>query len=149
MNGPHVAVSQVLDARPEAIYQVLSNYKTEHPQILPKAYFTSVVVEEGGIGAGTVVRMEMNVAGQKSVLRLQVTEPVPGRVLQEEDPAAGLCTTFTLTPQAGGTRVEFATVWRPQPGLPGLIQRLLTPILTRPIYRQELALLAAYLRQVG
>ena len=40
-----------------------------------------IIVEEGGVGAGTRIRFTMTVLGKTVTLRADVTEPVPGRVL--------------------------------------------------------------------
>ena len=147
MSGPHLAESKVVDGPPAAVYDLLSDYKVGHPQILPKPYFQSLVVEQGGKGAGTVVRVTMSVMGSKQTMRLTVTEPEPGRVLQEEDTTVGVCTRFTITPVDGGTRshVEIATEWRPKPGLSGWIEGKMTVLVARRIYRQELDLIAAHM----
>ncbi len=148
MKAPFLAVSRVIAASPEMLYYVLSDYTTEHPQILPTPYFESLVVEEGGHGAGTVFRAEMRVMGMRQTLHMRVTEPEPGRELRETDPVVGVTTTFTVTPEAGGTGslVEIVTEWRAKSGLVGLLERLLLPAVTRPIYLKELDLLAAHVR---
>ncbi len=147
MKAPRIEVSREIDARPEDVYHVLSDYTTHHPKILPKPYFSYLVVEEGGQGAGTVIRVVMNVLGIQQTLRMHVTEPEPGRVLAEEDPTTGVHTTFTVTPLEGGTRslVQIATEWKPKPGVTGLMERLLNPAIARRIYKKELEQLAAYM----
>lgn len=146
MSGPRVAESKVIDAPPSAVYALLSDYRVGHPQILPKPYFQSLVVEEGGKGAGTVVRVTMSVMGSKQTMRLTVTEPAPGRVLQEEDAAMGVTTWFTITPVDGGarSRLEIATEWRPKPGIGGWIEGRMTRLFAPRIYRQELDLIAQH-----
>ncbi|MCB9452140.1 MAG: SRPBCC family protein [Anaerolineaceae bacterium] len=144
----HVEASQIISARPEAIYAIFTDYRVSHPAILPKPYFASLVVEEGGQGAGTVFRAQMDVMGTKTDLRMVVSEPQPGRVLREEDETAGIVTTFTVEPvSAEETRVTLATDFRSSPGLKGWIESLLNPLITRRIYRQELQLVADYVRQ--
>jgi hypothetical protein len=148
MKAPRAAATRLIDARPERVYRMLADYHTEHPSILPKPYFASLVVERGGIGAGTVVRVGMRVMGMQQELVMRVTEPVPGEVLQEEDPDAGVTTTFTVIPANGGTcsLLEIASVWSPKPGLRGLAERMLNPPITRRIYSKELDLIAEHLR---
>ena len=92
MSNIHVSVSRVIDAPADVIYGILSDYRAGHPSILPKPYFKELVVEEGGVGEGTVARVGMEVMGSQQTLRLRVTEPEPGRVLREEDAAAGVVT---------------------------------------------------------
>lgn len=151
MESTHLKVSRVIEASAEAVYRVLADYRTEHPQILPRPPFTSLVVEKGGTGAGTVIRVGMKVMGTTRTMVMTVTEPEPGRVLQEEDLASGVRTTFTVIPLDGSTRCEvtIATVWQPKPGLQGLIERWLNPAIARPLYKKELALIAGHMRSKG
>src|SRR5438270_3776904 len=93
-----VSASAVIPARRERIYSLISNYRDGHPRILPKQ-FTSLVVEEGGIGAGTIIRFQMRVFGRKQTFRAAITEPEPGRVLVETYlDSNGAVTTFTVNP---------------------------------------------------
>jgi hypothetical protein len=138
-------------ATPEQIYAVISDYRHHHPQILPSPYFDKLEVEEGGQGAGTVFRAEMNVFGVKQAFRMRVTEPEPGRKLVESDLGTDLVTTFSIKPtgDARQTELEIATNWTPKPGLAGWIERATAPTIMRMIYRKELRKLAAYLQQIN
>lgn len=146
MSQIHVEASAVINARPEKIYGVLSDYRVGHPAILPKPYFTELTVEEGGQGAGTVMRVRMKVMGVEVAYHLVVSEPEPGRVLVETDEAAGVVTTFTVEPLNGGqqSRATIATDMRASHGLRGFMEKLMNPPVTRRIYRQELQNLAEY-----
>jgi hypothetical protein len=145
----HVEVSSVITARPEAIYAILADYRAGHQAILPKPYFSELVIEQGGQGAGTVLRVQMNVMGTRTHFHMVVSEPQPGRVLMETDEQAGVVTTFTVEPAAGDnqTRVTIASDFRASPGIKGLVERLLNPPIVRRIYRQELQLLADHIRE--
>jgi hypothetical protein len=90
----------------------------------------------------------MDVYGSRRIFLLKVTEPVPGRVLVEEDVAAGALTRFTLDPLDGGrTRVTIASDFRTAGGLRGFFEQLMNPAITRRIYREELAILEQVARQ--
>lgn len=142
MSAGQVEVSRIIDAKPEVIYGIIADYRNRHPKILPKPEFAEMVVEQGGTGAGTVIRVTMRVMGMQQVLRMTVSEPEPGRVIQEEN--EGVVTTFTVTPLEGGTRsrVTIASTWR-RPGFAGFVERLINPRVARGLYRRELELLAA------
>lgn len=148
MKPIHVEVSHVIEARPERVYAILADYRVGHPAILPQPYFTELVVEEGGQGAGTIVRVGMEVMGKAFAYRQTISEPEPGRVLKEADAAAGVITTFTVDPLDGGgrSRVTIATAAATSPGLTGWLARVFNPPLMRRIYRQELQQLAEYVR---
>jgi len=118
----------------------------EHRHILPKQ-FESLEVLKGGRGAGTIFRLNMNVMGNRSSLELTITEPEPQRIIQEEDRAAGVTTTWKLTPVDGGKRclIQLTSMFRSKPGLAGAVERLIVPPVIRSIYRQELNNINDYL----
>jgi uncharacterized protein YndB with AHSA1/START domain len=143
----HFEVSKVIDASPETIYAVLSDYHVGHPAILPK-YFSGLTIEQGGQGAGTVIHVEMNVMGLKQAYHMVVSEPQPGRKLVETDAAQGTTTSFTVDPLNGNqSRVTIATDSPASPGLRGQIEKIMNPMVARRIYREELQLLADYVKR--
>lgn len=147
MNAIKAEVSEVLDAAPEAVYAILSDYQKAHPAILPKPYFEELVVEQGGQGAGTVFRLRMKVMGAEKNYHQVVSEPVPGTVLVETDAQQGVATTFTLSlvEQGKKTLLTISTMAPSSKGVMGWMERQLTPLVLRRIYREELRLLADYL----
>jgi hypothetical protein len=144
----HVTYSAVIDASPEAVYGVFSDYNVAHKAVLPKPYFTDMVVLEGGQGAGTVIDVHMEVMGVKKTYHMTVTEPEPGRLLVETDHNTGERTHFIIEPLADGrqTRVTLDSKFNVSSGFAGSIERLITPPITRRIYKKELANVAAYLQ---
>ena len=141
--------SHEIDARPDAVYNVLADYRTGHPAILPKPYFGDLTVEAGGRGAGTIIRFTMHVLGTQRTFRQVVSEPQPGRVLMETDEAGGITTTFTVEPLDGGkrSRVTITTEAPASSGLRGLVERVLNPRVLGDIYRKELRQLEAYTKE--
>jgi len=139
-----VSASAVIPARRERVYSLIANYNDGHPRILPKQ-FSSLVVEQGGVGAGTVIRFQMSVIGRKQMFRAAITEPEPGRVLVETYlDSNGAVTTFTVNP--GGapadSHVTISTVLPVRSGFVGKIERTMTTLLLRPIYVTQLENLA-------
>ena len=139
-----VTASAVIPARSERVYSLISNYHDGHPRILPKQ-FSGLVVEQGGVGAGTIIRFQMSVFGKKQVYRAAITEPEPGRVLVETNlDANGAVTTFTVNP--GGapadSNVTISTELPVRTGFLGKLERTMTTLLLRPIYVKELQNLA-------
>jgi hypothetical protein len=135
--------SRIIKAPADRIYNLLADYKNGHPTILPKPTFADLTVEQGGIGAGTVIRVTTVAMGQSRTLRLTVTEPEPGRVLQEEDPDAGVTTHFIVTPVSAGSQLTITSKWEPKPGLMNRLETWITSLFAGPLYRKELALVAA------
>ena len=139
-----VSVSAVIPARRERIYSLLSNYHDGHPRILPKQ-FSGLVVEQGGVGAGTVIRFQMSVLGKKQTLRAAVTEPEPGRVLVETDLGAdGAITRFIINPGTApaDSNVTISTELRVRSGFLGTIEKTLMTLFLKPLYVKELENLA-------
>ncbi len=159
MHTMHVEESGLIQAAPEAIYAVLADYRNGHPHILPKEYFGPLVVEQGGVGAGTVVRGATRVMGAEKPFRLTVEEPEPGRVLVERDAEAGLVTTFTLDPAVAHfegvaegvtiTWLRIRTEWTPKPGLAGSLEARATAFFMRRVYRAELKQIEMYMQQAA
>lgn len=129
-----------------SLFIILADSRTHHPRILPKPAFQRLVVEKGGVGAGTVIQVERKVGVKIHPFRMEVSEPEPGCVLAERDIDSGAVTTFTVTPREEGARshVEIATEWPHKPGFKGLVERLVNPMVVTPLHRKELAQLAEY-----
>jgi hypothetical protein len=134
MNTLHAEYAAVIEAQPDVIYEILTDYHQGHPAILPKQYFTHLTVEQGGKGAGTVVSGAVKVYGT---------------IYAESDPDTQQVTKFILEPLAEGhTRVTIATDFLASPGFAGFMERLVKPAVTRRIYKAELEQLAAYVRTI-
>ncbi len=140
--------SAVIDARPQVIWDVIRDYHIGHPAILPKPYFQSLKVLKGGVGEGTETHLTMKIFGRTFEYHHRISEPDPGRVLQETEVNTGQWSKFTLDPLDDGkqTRVTITTEQPASPGLAGFLERLTAPGIQRRIFEQELALLADYVR---
>jgi hypothetical protein len=139
-----VSASATIPARRERVYSLIADYQDGHPRILPKQ-FTSLVVEQGGVGAGTIIRFQMRTFGRKQTFRAAITEPDPGRVLVETDLDANRAvTTFTVNPGSApaDSHVTISTELRVRSGFLGKIEKTLSTLLLRPTYVQELENLA-------
>ena len=140
-----VSAGARIDAPPDRVYAIIADYRNGHPRILPKQ-FGPLSVDEGGYGAGTVIRCSIIIMGRKMPFRAAISEPRPGRVLVEsiEGPNPSV-TTFTVEPGPTGQEsdVTISTEVPARGGLAGMIERFITTRMLRPIYKDELALLAA------
>lgn len=148
MSGIRVEADRTVDAPPETVYRFLADYKVKHPSILPPESFVGYTVEEGGNGAGTVFSMRVRAGGRERPYRMRVSEPEPGRILQEQDIGSSLATTFTLLPVDGNahTNVKIVTQWQGGSGIGGFMERTFAPMAMRRIYRRELDNLAAAIK---
>lgn len=146
-----ISVSATIDAPAPVLYGVIADYRGGHQEILPRPPFVSLDVEEGGTGAGTVMRVAMRFFGRTETFRSVVSEPEPGRVLVETNDT-GYVTTFTVEPRGDGdgrTEVTISTDMSRLSGLRGALERRVARRLLPPVYRRELELLAEVTRRMG
>ena len=139
-----IIASAIIPARRERVYSLLANYQDGHPRILPKQ-FSNLIVEQGGIGAGTIIRFQMTLLGRKQSFRAAITEPEPGRVLVETDlDTNGAVTTFIVDPGTApaDSHVTIRTELPVRDGFLGHIEGVFAGMLLRPIYAKELQNLA-------
>lgn len=139
-----VSASAIIPARRERVYSLLANYNDGHLRILPRQ-FSSLVVEEGGVGAGTVIRVQMSFFGRKQTYRAAISEPEPGRVLVETSlEVNSWVTTFTVNPGAApaDSNVTISTELPVGSGFRGFLERRVSILLLRPMYVKELENLA-------
>jgi uncharacterized protein YndB with AHSA1/START domain len=146
MKTQQVSASAIINAPASQVYSLLADYRDGHPRILPKQYFSSLEVERGGVGAGTVIRFQMRAPGTTRTFLADITEPEPGRVLVESnrvetDSAVQSVTTFTVDPINGEqqARVTISTTLSASNWLEGLF----TSMFLRRVYAQELKQIAA------
>lgn len=133
----HVQVNrdQVIPARPEEVYEILTDYKEKRQRILTPN-FMEYAVEQGGKGPGTVVSYRLRAGGRERPYRLRVEEPNKGKVLTESDTDSSFVTTWTLSPMAGGkqTYVSVTSEWEGAQGVKGFFERTFAPLGLRRIY---------------
>ena len=122
MSAQPFSASALMHAPPQAVYAIIADYHHSHPQILPKPPFVSLAVEQGGTGAGTVIRVQMRVLGRLQAFRSVVSEPEPGRVLVETNDN-GYVTTFTVEPRADGQQA-YGTIATEMTGRAGIVGAL-------------------------
>lgn len=116
-----------------------------HQHFLPDG-FSDFEVLEGGVGAGTLHRFNVQAGGRTREYVMRVDEPEPGRVITETDQNSTLVTTFTVTPAGDTCRVRIQTQWTGAGGIGGFFERTFAPRVMRKMYADELARLDAYAR---
>jgi Polyketide cyclase / dehydrase and lipid transport len=146
MKTIHVEATRIIDARPEQLYAVISDYRVGLPAILPKPPFTDLTVEKGGQGAGTVIWVSMTFFGREHRYHLAISEPEPGHVLVETDIESGKYTRFTFEPLDDGkrTRLVIDSELPAKPGLLGYLGALSVRWFASRLYKKELHILADY-----
>ncbi len=133
------SVSSFIPAPPAVVYGIIADYKNGHPKILPKPPFVSLVVEKGGIGAGSILKVQMKVAGKLQTFQTVVTEPEPGRVLVETNDT-GYITTFTVEPHDNekNSYVTFTTEIPDDSKLSKKIEFFFSKMILPAVYKKEL-----------
>lgn len=138
-----VEAEALVSAPAQQVYALLADYHHGHPRVLPRA-FTGLRVIEGGTGAGTVVDVGMKAFGRVRTVRGYVTEPEPGRVLEESYPASSIVTRFYITPLPDARcSVRIWSELNSKGGWAGWLERKLVRSYLVKVYREELALIAA------
>ena len=134
-----VTATATMEAPPERVYGIISDYREGHPRILPAPYFSNLRVYQGGVGAGPRFHFDVRAFGRTQTLHSEVTEPVPGRELVERYPATGVVTTFRVEPQSGGgSRVTIESAMPRKPGLGGALERLVMSRFLPRLFTDEL-----------
>lgn len=135
-----IAASKLIDVPAKRVYNILADYQHGHPLILPKPYFVSLQVEQGGVGADTIVKFQMKVLGRVHDFRAVVSEPEPERVLVETNEGTGVVTKFIVDPRNSGksAHVTISTTTPVRDGWAGKVEGWLTKQLLYPIYVKEL-----------
>lgn len=138
----HAEATIAADA--EQVYGILADYRHGHPAILPPKYFRNVVVDVGGTGAGTRLRFQMPTMLGWRDFSVEISEPEPGRVIEETQADAGIVTRFTVDPVAGGhCQVRIETNYQ-RAGVAGWIEARLAPPFLRKIFLEELLALVEH-----
>ena len=136
-----VEADAVVSAPAQKVYALLADYRTGHPRVLPPA-FTALKVIEGGTGAGTVIDVGMKAFGKVRTVRGYVTEPEPGRVLEEAYPESNIVTRFYVTPLSDAqSTVRIWSEMQSKAGIAGWLERKLVRGFLQKVYRQELGLI--------
>ena len=141
-------VSAIIDSPPSHVYHILADYQEGHPAILPKKYFSKLIVIEGGVGAGTIFETQINFMGIRQKYHVEVSEPDPGHILVETDEISGVVAMFCVDPVEGGSKSHLTISMRNivSRGIKGLIENLLNPYINRRICTEEIDLLRMYLQ---
>jgi len=142
-----ITKTATIPAPAKLIYNILADYHEGHPAILPEKYFQSLKVEQGGIGAGTIITFDMRVGNQQQTFRSEISEPVPGQVLLEQSlDQKDLQTRFEVVPVGEAlSKVTFVTTGQTQRQGPfGYIERLVTGMFLKRVYRDELQRLSEF-----
>jgi len=149
MRRDHFEMVALIHGRPEDIYTALADYRHEHVYIVPPKYLRNLVVESGGVGAGTVIRYRARAFGIERPSRALISEPEPGRVLVEQETTSTLKTIFTVTPtsDAQQTHLQIASHWVPSRNPVKIIEQALYPFIMRDLYERSFKLIADYVMQ--
>ena len=145
-----VEASADVHAPADRVYTIIADFRQHHSKITPPKYFGPVTIEQGGIGAGTIIRFPMTVLGRTVDCRSIITEPEPGRVLVETETNTKTVTTFTVGAAGNGSsHVTISSHFTRIDGLLGAVERWITQRVIPGVYAEELRLLEKYARHLS
>ncbi len=146
MTETRIMAEALIPAPPTTVYTMLADYHIGHVLALPTRHFRDLVVEEGGQGAGTIFHMRSEVLGVTQTIRMRVSEPEPGHILEEAAFDGQMVTRFIVDAAPSGiTHLTILTRYQTAPGIRGWIEgRLIRNALGR-IYHTELRQIARVL----
>lgn len=124
--GQVTATSSIdINAAPEAVLAVLSDYQAVRPAILPENY-RDYRVDQGGTGAGTVVHWILQ-ATEKRQRDVLADITVAGNTVTETDRNSTMVTTYTVAAAGTGTKVTTSTTWKGAGGIGGFFEKTFAP----------------------
>ena len=135
--------SRRISAPADRVYRCIADYRTHHPAFLPPA-FSNFTVEEGGVGAGTVIHFTLTAGGRDPAPIPAVGRSASGRALTETTIGTQNSTTFSVIPDGSGSNVTIRTEYEGSRGVSGMIERFLAPLLLGRLYKDELQRLDTY-----
>ena len=137
-----VKSSCVINAPAKDVYSVLADYNNGHPKIMPKNFCEGLRVVKGtGIGENTRIEVRFNIYGQRETLIMDISEPEPGRILQEIDTKAVNITRFIVDPiDQESSRVTIQTKVMKQTGIPPgpYLDMIIKEIVLKRVFKAEL-----------
>jgi hypothetical protein len=137
------AATRSIGVPPARVLEFLRDYH-RRPEILTEHY-RGYHVEQGGTGAGTVLRYTQHSPGRSRDFRLHVEESDDGLV--ERDAESSFVSTWTVLPTATGSSVMLEGAWEGAGGIGGFFEKLFAPVSLRRIYGRVLDKLADQLQQ--
>ena len=120
----HAEAEGTVAAPPAQVHAFLLDYR-RRPEILT-ANYQSYAVEQGGEGAGTVVRYRFKAGPRERDYRMRAEVP-DASTLVERDLDSSLVTTWRVSPADGGSRVRVETSWQGASGVGGFFERTFAP----------------------
>ncbi|MCP3463251.1 SRPBCC family protein [Bradyrhizobium sp. CCGUVB23] len=140
------SAERTIDAPADDVYRYLADMHL-HARFLPPPFY-DFQLEEGGIGAGSVVSFKIKSARGVRKLRMEIAEPEPGRILVQADTgSSGLVRTFTVTPHGEQALVNITSRFDGETGIAGFVEGLVAPLRLHRVYVEELTRLNAYARE--
>jgi hypothetical protein len=138
-----ISVSTAIQALPEVVYSILSDYSGSRSLALPEGV-RDYRVEKGGTGEGTLARFTFHGSGSTIPVGMRVAEPEPGRVITESALSGRAVRTLSVVPAgpAGGSLLTLELLWNPG-GASGLLERMFSPARLRRAFAGELTRIAA------
>ncbi|HTJ71713.1 MAG TPA: SRPBCC family protein [Actinospica sp.] len=135
------SAERTIDAPADEVYRDLTDMHL-HAKFLPTPFYDCEVVEDG------TLRIKIDFAGGVKEIRMQATEPEPGRtVVLTDTNGSGLVTTYIVTPQGTQALVSVTATFDGESGVAGFVERIVAPRRLHGIYTKQLGAFEAHARE--
>lgn len=133
-------VSHIMNARPEQIDTILSEYRYGQGALLQKPYFIVFHRQENVDNLENPVHIQLSLAGIRHEYYEFLNEPMPFRLIVEYDAHSDSVVIIVVetTNISNKTRVTISTISTSSPNFAAFIEHLFIPKSLRHIYNQGL-----------
>ena len=137
MTAIYSQVSQILDAHPERIDEVLTEYRNGNRAIAPHSICVDLHVEDNPHDFGTMIHAKVNLTGFEHEFREIMFEQAPLRLIMEYDAEyeTMLIIVIESITYSDKTRITISTAYVPQSSFTYFVEDLLIPGNLHHIYQ--------------
>lgn len=140
------SASATINANSTKVFEALSDPKLHAD--FQAAPFYDFVVEKDIKGEGAIVDYKIDFASGTINFRMLVTTPeIDRKIVWTDQNKTGLITTFDLEPDGEKTKLTITSEWVGQEGVVGTLEKVISPIRMRGVYKKELGRINEYVSQ--
>lgn len=149
MTRIHAKAERIIDAEPDEVWAMLTDYTDTRARMLPENYL-DYAVERAADGAGATLTYRLRAGGRERAYRMDVEAASPGQLLVERDQTSTYTTRWQVERVGPGahTRVRLASEWESRAtGMSGFFERRFAPMGIKRIHQDTLVRLGRLARE--
>ena len=149
MTRIHAKAERIIDAEPEEVWAMLTDYTDTRARMLPESYL-EYAVERAADGVGATLTYRLRAGGRERAYRMDVEVATPGQLLIERDQTSSYTTRWQVERVGPGahTRVRLYSEWESRAtGLSGIFERRFAPMGIQRIHQETLVRLGRLARE--